>query len=329
MTPGEQAHIPLDEPRPRGEQSSLRRKVQSSARPGRDPGQRSIAQELEGLLAPRGPRRPLTNSPSRAVPRGEGDIELLTIFEPTTHLDDLVFAPDVRTRLESIVREHAAREFLGAFGVSPRRRLLFVGPSGTGKSQTAQALAAAVGVPVARIRLGSIVSSYLGETARQLDRVLDYAVLGNWVLVIDEIDMLASERTQTDHGEMRRVVAAFLQALEDSHSTNLLVATTNLGPRLDQALWRRFDEVVVFKEPSRDEIQELVRLKLRRLKSRWNKAEVARHLSGMSHAEIEQVCQDAMRTVIMDGSLEVTTHTLIRCAESRRARSLEAGKYFA
>jgi SpoVK/Ycf46/Vps4 family AAA+-type ATPase len=155
---------------------------------------------------------------------------------------------------------------------------------------------------------------------------MDFASNGAWVLVFDEVDMLAGERDRDDHGEMRRVVAAFLQTLEESRTENLVIATTNHSTALDKAIWRRFDEVALFKLPNKAQIQELLRVKLRRMKGRPNRETVARYLLGLSQAEVEMVCLDAMRAATLDSRSSLTTDDLVYSARERRRRLEEAGR---
>src|SRR5688500_6456660 len=118
-----------------------------------------------------GPVRPAL----RAVPTGREDIPLLRFAVPSRTFHDLALRDELAFLLLEVVREHQHSELLGAHGFAPRRRLLFVGPPGCGKSVTAEALAAELNYPIARVHLASVVSSYLGETARNLNAIFDFA----------------------------------------------------------------------------------------------------------------------------------------------------------
>jgi SpoVK/Ycf46/Vps4 family AAA+-type ATPase len=105
------------------------------------------------------------------------------------------------------------------------------------------------------VRFDSIVGAYLGQTALHLRQVFRFAETTPCVLLIDEIDALGKRRgSPFDVGELDRVVIALLQELEHSHPAGLLVATSNIGQQLDDALWRRFDLVLEFPPPSRAEV---------------------------------------------------------------------------
>ncbi|MFC8644141.1 AAA family ATPase [[Kitasatospora] papulosa] len=287
----------------------------------------TLAAELEKVAARRTSRsRPLTVNPRLPLPLSDDDMPLVTVSEPDITLPDLVLTAETSAALDEIIREHRQKARLAAHGLRPRSRLLLAGPSGTGKTRTAEALAHALGVPIIKVRLAALVSSYLGQTARHLDRILEYARQGSWVLSFDEIDMLAGEREVADHGEMRRVATVLLQQLEEYESDNPVIATTNHATSLDAAIWRRFDEVLVYRNPTQSQITEVVQLKLRRASYKINKEIVARSLAGMSHAEVERVCLDAMRQAALSNHATITTSDLTEKAAARKKRYKEAGK---
>ncbi len=115
-----------------------------------------------------------------------------------------------------------------------------------------EALSRELGVPLLVVRFDAVVSSLLGETAANLRKVFDYVARGVWVVLFDEFDAIGRSRDDsTEHGELKRVVNAFLQMLDRFSGRSLIVAATNFEQALDPALWRRFDEIVRFERPSR------------------------------------------------------------------------------
>ncbi|MET9554319.1 ATP-binding protein [Streptomyces sp. NPDC006645] len=260
------------------------------------------------------------------VPLSDEDVPLVTVSEPLVSLDDLVLTPQTVTALREILNEQRHVSRLAAYGLRPRTKLLLTGPSGTGKTRTAEALAYALGIPLVRVRLSAVVSSYLGQTARHLERILEYAESGRWVVSFDEIDMFAGEREDSDHGEMRRVSTVLLQQLEDYRADNLVIATTNHGSSLDSAMWRRFDEVLTYRHPTQVQIGKLLEIKLRKFSHKINKEQTSRALSGMSHADIEAVCLDVMRKSVLSGAKNISSADILDSAASRKKRYKEAGK---
>ncbi|MFE4649456.1 AAA family ATPase [Streptomyces sp. NPDC056707] len=288
--------------------------------------ERRARETRDQQLVARHRKRPLTSANLNTLPLSDDGAPLVSVQSPEVSLSDLIFSKENEQILREIIEEYRQRSLLASHGVSPRRRLLLAGPSGTGKTQTAEALAYSLGVPLIRVKLSALVSSYLGQTARHIDRILSFASRGEWVLSFDEIDMLASDRGGSDNDEIRRVVTVLLQEMEEYAADNLVVATTNHGDLLDDALWRRFDEVLTYKNPTQEQISALLKIKIRRVKSKVNREQAARSLSGMSHAQIEMVCQDAMRKLIISRGEYLHTADLVASAQARRRRLREAGQ---
>jgi SpoVK/Ycf46/Vps4 family AAA+-type ATPase len=262
---------------------------------------RVLAAELEhALLADRKPgagRPPLTLRP---VPRSRDERPLIRLAKPDHDLAELVLSPDSRVAVEEVIRENLSRMSLASYGLHPRQRLLFVGPPGTGKSATAHAIATELSLPVAIASLAAVTSSFLGDTARNLDAIVRFAEQTPCVLVFDEFDVLGQERGQGgDHGEMRRVAATVLQLLEEACGESVIVATSNHPRLIDAAVWRRFDELVIFDKLGRAQLAELIELKLRAYPATISTTACADELAGLSPAEVELVCRDAMRRAVL------------------------------
>jgi SpoVK/Ycf46/Vps4 family AAA+-type ATPase len=213
-------------------------------------------------------------------------------------------------------------------GVPPRRTFLFTGPPGCGKSATAEALADELGRQFAVVNLSTLVSSFLGDTAKNLSAILEAASVEPWVILFDEFDAIGKERAdRTDHGELKRVVTAFLQQLDGFSGPSVLVAATNHPGLLDSAVWRRFDEVIEFAPPSIHDIRALLRLKLRSIKrERGLDIElVASACKDLTHAEVEAVVISAYRSHLLRyGTEPLTLAELLRAAERAQARRIVA-----
>jgi len=232
---------------------------------------------------------------------------LATVRHPQRYLDDLVLRPSIRDVLVELAQEVPKWSQLESMGVPRRNRILFHGPPGCGKTSAAEALAAELSVPLVVVRLDAIVSSYLGQTAANLRRVFDYANAAQWVVLFDEFDALGRKRDDaSEHGEIKRVVNAFLQLLDDYSGPSLLVAATNHEQILDSALWRRFDEVVEFPSPTVREIRTLLRARLTHYREgRVPVDGLASQLRGLPHAAVESAVWDAVRIALRDGRQKV------------------------
>lgn len=282
-----------------------------------------LAEELEAILEePVRTRRPTQLATFRPLPKGRDDTPLLDIRQPQRSLHDVVLGRATHDVVLGLIAEQRTVSALHAHGIEPRRSILFSGPSGTGKSATAEALAGELGWPLARVQLATVVSSYLGETAKNLDQIFSFVRSGSFVLLFDEFDMLARDRNERgDHGELKRVVGALLQLIETTRADSLVIATSNHASLLDSALWRRFDEVVGFDLPTVEERLALLEMKLRGVRHDADLAVIARQTEGYSHAEVEAVALDSVRLMVQELARGVTESHLaygINRMEERR-----------
>jgi SpoVK/Ycf46/Vps4 family AAA+-type ATPase len=135
--------------------------------------------------------------------------------------------------------------------IKPGYRVLFYGPSGTGKTLTASLLGKQFNMDVYRIDLSQIVSKYIGETEKNLESVFRKAESKNWILFFDEADALFGKRTnvQSSHDKYaNQEVSYLLQRVEDY--PGLLILASNFKNNLDEAFIRRFHALVHFPIPT-------------------------------------------------------------------------------
>lgn len=281
-----------------------------------------LANELEAILDEVTPsRRPLQVSALRPLPKGRDDLDLLDVVNPAVSLSQVILEKTTNDVIDNLLIEFRQRASLRAHGVEPRSTVIFVGPPGCGKSFTAEALAGELGFGLARVRLSAVVSSFLGETSKNLEQIFSFLRTGSWVLLFDEFDMLARERgDRIDHGEVRRIVTSLLQLVEETHTDSMIIATTNHPQLLDNALWRRFDEVVGFRPPEFDERVRLLESKMRGLQRDIDNELFAKLLEGFSHADIERVCEDATRLMVRQSDRMITETHLTYGIERQEAR---------
>jgi SpoVK/Ycf46/Vps4 family AAA+-type ATPase len=248
---------------------------------------------------------------------------LIELSHPDSDMDDLVLAPELRKNIDRIIHERRSSEVLRSHGLKPASKLLFCGPPGCGKTMAAAALAQALYLPLATVRFDAVVSSYLGETAANLRKVFDYARVRPVLLFFDEFDAIGKERTAVDeHGELKRVVNSFLQMLDSFHSETLTLAATNHQGMLDPALWRRFDDILLFNVPSEAEIESLLCKHFRQIKlsTTVRLKAVSKQLVGFSHADIERIATEAIKEVVLNDLVQVTPAILKQAIERQQKR---------
>lgn len=285
-------------------------------------GQSKFAQELRDLV---NDLRKRSESGARVAsivpvvqPKGELG-SLLNVSYPDALLGDLVLPAPLVTRIREVLLEQRQREALAKHGLRPARRLLLTGPPGTGKTSTARVIAGELKLPLFAIRLDTILTKFMGETAAKLRLVFDALAETRGVYLFDEVDALGGERSaQNDVGEIRRVLNSFLQFLEEDTSESIIIAATNHPQLLDNALFRRFDTTMDFALPDDAGVEAVIKNRLAAFhigNLSWPKIVPAAR--GLSHAEITTAAENAAKRTVLDGRTRVRTDELVAALKER------------
>lgn len=178
-------------------------------------------------------------------------------LEPCFRLDQVILSEQKRLQLSEIVmhvrQSHVVMDSWGFAAQLPYGRgvtALFFGPSGTGKTMAAQAIAHALDTEIFAVDLSRIISKYIGETEKNLDCIFSEAQRANAVLVFNEADALFGKRSEINDSHDRyanQEVAFLLQRVETFNGVAIL--TTNFRDALDKSFARRLHHVVEFQKP--------------------------------------------------------------------------------
>ncbi len=256
-----------------------------------------------------------------ASPRGNVE-GLLELRQPRFKLKDVVLNESLLARIDNVLRQQRKRDWLREHGKTPSRRILFVGPPGSGKTMSAQAVAGELHLPLYVIRLEGLITRFMGETAAKLRLIFDETAKRRAVYLFDEFDAVGGQRTATnDVAEMRRVLNSFLQFMEEENSTDsVIICSTNHPSLLDRALLRRYDQVLEFDTPTPTQVRKLISGAISPMKAprlSWKKITAA--AEGLSQAEIVRATDDAVKTAILDERNQIADNDLIDRLHERHA----------
>lgn len=267
-------------------------------------GHGKLAEELRDLIDKAKVRLPSGTPSPIPIARPRGEVaDILDVSYPKTRLDDLVLSAHTRRTLGRVIREHKTIREIRAHGLTPRKKLLLVGPPGTGKTMTASAIAGELALPLFTVRLERLITRYMGETAAKLRLVFDAIAQTRGVYLFDEFDGIGPERGLTnDVGEIRRVVNSFLQMVEHDNFDSIVIAASNHPTLLDGALFRRFDDIIPYALPTQTEIKSVLKAKTAGVEIdgplQW--LELGRQARGLSHADITRATEDALKHTIIE-----------------------------
>lgn len=231
----------------------------------------------------------------------------------------LVINPELQNRIKQVLHEYRQQEKLKAHGLSHRRKILLIGPPGTGKTMTARVLAHELHIPLHTIQVDRLVTKFMGETSAKLRQIFDLMQEEHGVYLFDEFDAIGANRSlDNDVGEMRRVLNAFLQFIEQDTSDSIVVAATNNPKLLDQALFRRFDDILYYENPTDLERKQLITNILGIFKTtRFSWKSILSKSEGLSHSEIVLACYDAVKKAILSDKKKVSSSELCTMITNR------------
>lgn len=267
---------------------------------------RELRSALRAVREERPSPRPANGLSILPKDRKNGE-SLVTLVEPHFDVNRVMLDRESRIQIDRVLAEHFQRGKLGASGYRPKSKLLFWGPPGCGKTLTAHLIASELQLPLGVVRLNSLITSFLGETASNIQRVFDLAQSTSMVLLIDEADAIAKDRDDSnDVGELKRVVNSLLQAMDTfTASGSIVIAASNHQYLLDDALWRRFDDVVFFPPPSPALVKKFLQDRLNGVKISGEFDMIVKSAASLSFAEIERGVVEAIKTMILSDRVEM------------------------
>jgi len=244
---------------------------------------------------------------------------LLSVVYPEKRLSDIILTEPLLKKIKRILLEYRHIERIEQHGLIPKRKLILIGPPGTGKTMTASVLAGELGLPLFQVRLDGLISRYMGETASKLRLIFDSIENTLGIFFFDEFDAIGAERgLANDVGEARRILNSFLQMVEETMSNSLILAATNHPEILDNALFRRFDDALIYELPDDEHIKSLLKERLSAyVLEDFEWKALSEKASGLSYAEITNATNEVIKTAIMNGETKINTDAVKSALEER------------
>lgn len=266
-------------------------------------GHRRVAGRIRNLVEQEREQAKPTREEPTPIIRPPRDLRgVLATSYPKERLRDIILSSEPERALTRVLREHRSGPRLGEWGLLLRRKLLFFGPPGCGKTLAASVLAGELGLPLSRIRVETLFSRFLGETSALLGDVFQEMERVRGVYLFDEFDAIARQRTDMhDVGEVKRVVSTFLQLMDGDTTNSVIIAATNLTGQLDRAIFRRFDDVAEFPLPNDRQRRDL--LAMRTASKGLPSGEIGRFAKegeDLSFADLTRAVQEALKTMVLD-----------------------------
>ena len=259
-------------------------------------GHAIVARTIQELLN----QKKTSLSTVRLVSKNKDVDDLLLQVDTYDDMTSLVLSQELKEKLDRVIKEYLKKENLSKYGLANRRKLLLYGASGTGKTMTASALAKEFNLPFFVVRTEKVVTKFMGETGQKLGRIFDFINEVPAVYLFDEFDAIGSQRGMDNEvGEQRRILNTFLQLLERDDSDSFIIAATNCIESIDKAMFRRFDDVIEYKLPDREQRLALLREYLYTAKD-LDFSSTEPLFNGMSHAEIKMVCSDIFKESLLN-----------------------------
>lgn len=282
----------------RGDETGLRQAVESIIAEERDNQHHILADRLASAMRE---NSQTSFRPGRILDNGVA--HLLHHRTPERRLSEISLSDQSQDLIKEFVEEYHRADLLKSYGLSPRNRLMLIGPPGNGKTTLAEAIANQLMVPLLIVRYEGLIGSFLGETASRLQKIFDYIRQQKCVLFFDEFDVVGKERGDThETGEIKRVVSSLLLQIDALPSYTVVVVASNHAQLLDSAVWRRFQVRLEMPRPSKKQLIEFIQKYEARASFKFGLSArtIVEKVGFDSFSAIEDFCRDVYRRAVLE-----------------------------
>ena len=248
---------------------------------------------------------------------------------PKARLSDLIVGDQLAKQIWRVIREHRQAGRILEHGLSPRRKLLFIGPRGSGKGFSASVLAGELGLPLLRVRFDELLTKFKDDTRARLQKIFHSTVGTRGVYFFARVNVRGtSQQPVNEIGDKDEVLNSFLTLIKGDDSHSIIVASTSHPDTLDGALVGCFDDVLVYEFPNEQQIAELLRTRLRHVAvegTDWRG--LAGMAAGLSYSEVSGAANDALKGALLSGLEKVSDSDIISMLTERKAVSNRINAY--
>ena len=285
-------------------------------------GEDAAAKELRSVVRKRGV--PLRASGYIETVPVDAKSRLPLVEEQPWPEEPLFMGREASRAFNDFVRAAQHVDELSVKGLASRLGLLLSGPPGTGKTLMAAHVAAQLSRPFYVVRLDAVISSLLGDTAKNVRTVFDFVPSQNAVLLLDEMDAVAKLRDDRHElGELKRVVNTVIQGLDSLDLHAVVIAATNHPHLLDPAIWRRFPYKIDLGNPDAGVREDLWRHFLFEDHDEHKVSELLATISAyLSGADIEAISLTARRHAVLDSKPTNLASVALAVVESQGSKTV-------
>ena len=243
-------------------------------------------------------------------------MSIVDIFNPVAN-DLSIILPEITERkVMDFIKIIENKDKIKSLGLPIHSSLLLYGIPGVGKTTIAQYISTQTKLPLVTARLHALISSLLGNTAKNIRNISEYADSKPCILFLDEFDAIAKARDdEHEMGELKRVINSRLQNIDVFSQNNILIAETNHPELLDKAIWRRFNTIIEVSPFGSDGVRKLVELYSENYKHDFSsdkKMEKIIHLlSRKTPADIKTIVTNAITQAVIQEKEEINAEDLL------------------
>ena len=232
-----------------------------------------------------------------------GSPDVLQWTFPKARLGDLIHGASLVEQIRRVIREHRQASRILEHGLSPRRKLLFVGPHGTGKSFSASVLAGELGLPLLEVNFDGLYTRFKDEASDQLRKVFGATTRTRGVFLFVHEDILGPYRVPSNEADGRDlVINSFFSMIDKDNSHSIFVVSTSHPEALGVGSVGFFDDVLEYGFPGDAQIARFLETRLRHAAvAEINWTALAGLASGFSFSEVSDAVNDALKGALTSG----------------------------